>query len=154
MGSHESPSVLPDAPYSVETHVGRLIEGRVFRLSAAEDVDEYIGVLANAVEALPHGSTGVLIADHRPAEIYPQPVTDRLVQMFQVMNKRLERVAIVTGVEKATLYMQLRRIVRAAHYDARQVFQDTPPALQHLSAALTPEELERAREFLDDFAPA
>lgn len=152
MGSPESPpATATHASYTVETHVGRLVEGRVFRLSTAEDVDEYIGRIAAVVESMPHGSTGVLVADHRPADIYAQPVTDRLVELFQVMNARLERVSIVTGVEKATLYMQLRRIVRAAHNDARQVFQDTSTALRHLSSVLTPAELERAREFLEDF---
>lgn len=154
MGSSESPPGTTGlASFVVEAHVGRLVEARVFRLSTAEEVDEYIGRIATVVESMPSGSTGVLVADHRPAEIYPQPVTDKLVELFQVMNSRLERVAIVTGVDKATLYMQLRRIVRAAHNDARQVFQDTPTALRHLATALTPAELERAREFLDDFAP-
>jgi hypothetical protein len=136
------------ARYTVETHVGRLIEGRVYRLVTADDVDAYIGLIAATIPQLGDASTGVLCADHRPADIYPQPVTDRLIELFAHMNTRLERVAIVTGRAKATLYMQLRRIARAARYEARQVFQDTPPALQHLAVALTPEELDRARLFL------
>ena len=138
----------PSAPYLVETHVGRLVEARVFRLATAAEVDTYIGAIAVAVQRLPTGSNGVLCADHRPAEIYPQPVTDRLTELFQRMNSRLARVAIVTGAEKATLYMQLRRITREACYEARQVFQDTPPALDHLEVVLMPDELARARVFL------
>jgi hypothetical protein len=138
-------------PYLVETHVGRLVEARVFRLATASEVDTYIGTIAAAVEGLPAGSNGVLCADHRPAEIYPQPVAARLIELFQRMNTRLARVALVTGVEKATLYMQLRRITREARYEARQVYQDTPPALEHLAVALTPEELARARVFLASF---
>ena len=141
----------PSAPYLVETHVGRLIEARVFKLSTVAEVDPYIAAIAEQVQKLPAGSNGVLCADHRPAEIYPQPVTDRLIELFQHMNKRLSRIAIVTGVEKATLYMQLRRIVREARYEARQVFQDTPPALDHLAIALSPQEVERARLFLASF---
>ena len=136
------------ASYLVETHVGRLVEARVFKLATAADVDTYIGAIAAQVEGFASGSNGVLCADHRPAEIYPQPVTDRLIELFQRMNTRLSRVAIVTGMEKATLYMQLRRIAREARYEARQVFQDTPPALDHLAVALSPDELERARVFL------
>lgn len=136
------------ASYLVETHVGRLIEARVFKLATAAEVDIYIRAIAAEVERLPKGSNGVLCADHRPAEIYPQPVTDRLIELFQVMNSRLSRIAIVTGAEKATLYMQLRRIVREARYEARQVFQDTPPSLEHLALALAPDELARARVFL------
>jgi hypothetical protein len=140
------------AQYLVEMHVGRLIEARVFKLATAAEVETYIGAIAAAVGRLPAGTNGVLCADHRPAEIYPQPVTDRLIEMFQRMNTRLDRVAIVTGAEKATLYMQLRRIAREAHYEARQVYQDTPPALDHLAMALSADELERARLFLASFA--
>lgn len=137
--------------YSVELHVGRLVEARVFRLSIAEDVDAYIAAIGSEVERLAASAGGVLVADHRPADIYAQPVSERLVELFQVMNNRLARVAIVTGLEKATLYMQLRRIAREAGYEARQVFQEPPPALHHLAGALSPEELERAREFLDGY---
>jgi hypothetical protein len=134
--------------YSVELHVGRLVEARVFRLATTEDVDAYIAEIGAEVERVASGSGGVLVADHRPADIYPQPVSARLVELFQVMNTRLARVAIVTGPEKATFYMQLRRIAREAGYEARQVFQNTPPALQHLAVALSPRELDRAQEFL------
>jgi hypothetical protein len=139
------------AHYLVENRVGRLIEARVFRLVTVDEVDTYIGMIGAAVDRLPRSSTGVLCADHRPAEIYPQPVSDRLTELFRVMNARLSRVAIVTGPEKATLYMQLRRIVREAKYEARQVFQDTTPAVKHLAVELSPLELARAREFLASF---
>lgn len=137
--------------YSVELHVGRLVEARVFRLPTAEDVDAYIAAIGSEVERVAATTGGVLVADHRPADIYAQPVSERLVELFQVMNNRLARVAIVTGPEKATLYMQLRRITREAGYEARQVFQEPPPALRHLAVALSPEELERAREFLEGY---
>ncbi|HET6583663.1 MAG TPA: hypothetical protein VFG69_09450 [Nannocystaceae bacterium] len=137
--------------YSVELHVGRLVEARVFRLSTVEDVDEYIATIGSEVARLATPTGAVLVADHRPAHLYAQPVSERLVELFQVMNTRLARVAIVTGTEKATFYMQLRRIVREAGYEARQVFHDTPPALVHLAVVLSPEELERAREFLEAY---
>lgn len=138
-------------PYTIETRVGRLVEARVFRLATVDEVDAYIRVLANTVARLPSGSTGVLCADHRPAELYTQAVTDRLVESFQYLNERLERVAIVTGFVKATLYMQLRRIVREADYEPRQVFQDNEGGLRHLAVALSPEERTRAAAFLAEF---
>lgn len=141
----------PRTPYTVETRVGHLIEARVFRLASADEVDTYIRLLADTVAKLPSGTTGVLCADHRPAELYTQVVTDRLVESFQYMNERLERVAIITGFHKATLYMQLRRIVREADYEARQVFQDNDGGLRHLAVALSPEERARAAAFLAEF---
>ena len=146
-----SSSMSGAPPYTVEARVGRLIEARVFLLETVDDVDAYIRVLAAAVARLEDGALGVLCADHRPAEIYTQAVTDRLVESFQIMNSRLSRVAIITGVRKPTLYMQLRRITREAAYEARQVFQIPEPGLTHLGSALTPAERMRAAEFLADF---
>lgn len=141
---------MSELPYSVVARVGRLVEGRVFRLGSVDDVDRYIQRLAEVVDGLPPGTQGVLCADHRPAELYTQAVTDRLVESFQRMNTKLERVAIVTGLRKHTLYMQLRRIVREAAYEPRQVFQIPEPAITHLMVALSPEELARARAFLGE----
>lgn len=69
--------------YSVELHVGRLVEARVHRLATVQEVTAYIAAIGMQVERL-----------------------------------------------------------------HRQVFQDPPPALQHLAAALSAEELERASDFL------
>lgn len=137
----------PVPPYTVDTRVGRLIEARVYRLETAGDVDAYGRRLAEVVASI-EGGTTVLCADHRPADIYPQAVTDRLVEMFGEMNSRIALVAIVTGEAKATLYMQLRRIAREAGNEARQVFQLSEPAIAHLAAVLTVDELDRAAEFL------
>jgi hypothetical protein len=99
---------------------------------------------------MPAVLTPVLCADHRFAPVYPQAVTDRLVELFQLMNARLERVAILVSPEAATLHWQLSRIVREAKNDARRIFREVRPALEHLAKGLDPLELERARAFLLD----
>lgn len=141
----------PPARYTVASTVGRLIEARVVALTNVADVDDYIGGIAEAAARLPAGLQGVLCADHRPAELYTQPVTDRLTESFQLMNSRLSRVAIITGVTKRTLYMQMRRIAREAEYEARQVFQTAEPGLAHLKSVLTLGELRRAEAFLAEY---
>lgn len=141
------------ADFTVENVAGRLIEARVYSLATREDADAYSDALVVAVDGLPRGSFGVLCADHRFAPVYPQPVTDRLTELFQYMNERLERVAIIVRPEAATLYMQLGRIAREAANAARRVFRDVPPALEHLSVSLDQVELERARAFLSSGAP-
>ena len=136
------------AAFTVEIVTGRLVEARVYSLVTREDADAYSAALAATVSTLPEGTTGVLCADHRFAPVYPQPVTDRLVELFQYMNERLERVAIIVNPEAATLYMQLGRIAREANNAARRVFRDVEPALTHLSASLVRAEVDRARTFL------
>jgi hypothetical protein len=135
------------ARFVVGVHVGRLLEARVLALSTVHDVDEFGLALREVLQRMP-STLVVLCADHRFANPYPQPVTDRLVAMFQSLNTRLERVAIVVGAAKPTLYMQLRRVAREAAHDARQVFQEPDGALQHLAVALDAEELARAHAFL------
>jgi hypothetical protein len=139
---------LSSSDFTVENPTGRLIEARVYSLSTREHADEYSQALVVAVDRLPAGVFGVLCADHRFAPVYPQPVTDRLVELFQYMNERLERVAIIVRPEAATLYMQLARIAREAGNEARRVFRDVDPALRHLAGNLDPGEVDRARTFL------
>jgi hypothetical protein len=85
--------------------------------------------------------------------IYAQEVADRLLEMFKPLNAHLERVAILTAPSNATFAMQLDRIVRAAGYTARKVVYAPEEAVQHLAAVLTPQELKRARTFLEEYPP-
>lgn len=135
--------------FLVERRVGRVVEARVWSLDSVDATDRYSAALADVVAALPEGTTGVLVADHRFAAIYSQPVTDRLLYLFRQMNTRLERVAILAHPRQATFYMQLSRIVREAGKEERKVFRETPDALEHLAPALTADELARAGRFLD-----
>jgi hypothetical protein len=135
--------------YSIQTRVGRLIEARVFQLLTRADADEYSHALGR--EVAKHASHApILLADHRPVTIYPQPASDRLVELFQDMNRRIERIAIIVAPSNATIYLQLHRLVREAGFEARQVFKEAKPALDHLAVALGADELRRAQAFLEE----
>jgi hypothetical protein len=139
----------PDSAYFVvEQHVGRVVEARVWGLDSVAVADRYSAAIGRVAATMPLGTTGVLVADHRFAPIYPQPVTDGLLALFRQMNTRLQRIAIVVNPRQATFYMQLRRIVREAGNEARRVFREIDGALQHLAPVLTPQELARVRVFL------
>ena len=139
--------VTGEAHFTIETHVGRLIEARVFGLSTREHADEYSEALAREVRRHA-GKSPVLCADHRPVAIYPQAAADRLVALFQRMNTSLERVAILVEPTNATILLQLERIVREASFSNRRVFKSAELALEHLAAGLDVTELARARAFL------
>jgi uncharacterized lipoprotein YmbA len=144
---------VASARFVVDFQVGRLLEARVHVLQTVEHVDAFGVVLRETMQRMP-SLPCVLCADHRWANPYPQPVTDRLVEMFHSLNTSLERVSIVVGTAKPTLYMQMRRVAREAAHAARQVFQEPEGALEHLAAALTTAELARAREFLAEPPPS
>lgn len=148
------PRMTTSTGYTLETRVGRLIEARVTRLRTRDDANRYSEALGAEVARLPRQRAAILCADHRPIVVYPQPVTDRLVELFQVMNTRLERIAIFVSPTNATLLMQLERLVREAAFSKRRVFREPSAGLVHLGESLDPAELARARAFLDEYRPA
>ncbi|MFO0681274.1 MAG: hypothetical protein U0234_04445 [Sandaracinus sp.] len=132
--------------FTVERHVGRLIEARIDALATRADADVYSTALGKVVLAA-SDARPVLCADHRRVSVYSQPVSDRLAELFAQMNSRLDRVAILVAPTNATLFMQLQRIVREAGFASRRVFTDAPSARAFLGEVFDP--LERAR--LDAF---
>ena len=141
----------PAENFSLATKVGRLVEARVFALRSRRDVEDYGNAFGTHLMRLPQGMRAILCADHRPVSIYAQEVADRLLEMFKPLNAHLERVAILAAPSNATFAMQLDRIVRAAGYAARKVVYATDDAVQHLAPVLTPQELKRARAFLEEY---
>ena len=141
----------PTENFSLVTKVGRLVEARIFSLKTRKDVEEYGDAFGTHLMRIPQGVRAILCADHRPVSIYAQEVADRLLEMFKPLNAHLERVAIVTAPTNATFAMQLDRIVRAAGYAARKVVYAPEEAVQHLAPVLSPQELKRVRQFLDEY---
>jgi hypothetical protein len=139
--------------YRVEHRVGRLFEARVFGLTTPAEVDAYTGEFTP--ELLGAVSGPVLCADHRPVVIYAPQIADMLVDLFNVMNKRWERVAIVVASTNATLMMQLQRIVRESGNPSRRVFVDAGQATEFLEQILNPAESARVAAFLaEPFGPS
>jgi len=142
------------SPYSIHTDGRRLVEARVFHLRTREDADGYSELLAAHVRRVPGADYPVLLADHRPVIIYPQAVANRLVELFQDMNTRLDRVAIVASRSNATMVFQLEKLIREASHAKRRLFFTSEDALEHLSPSLTSHDLQRARTFLDGYRAA
>lgn len=136
--------------YTIANRVGRVIEARVFGLRTADDATRYSRALAAQVLSMPAAPGPVLCADHRPVRIYPQPAADRLVELFQAMNTRLTRIAIIVSESNATFSLQLQRLVREAGYANRRVVSDTGDALAHLSPGLGLDERARIERFLSE----
>jgi hypothetical protein len=132
--------------FTVENRVGRLFEARVFRLATPADVEAYTSQFT--LDILGHVNAPVLCADHRPVAIYPPQIADLLVDLFNTMNSRWFRVAIVVAQTNATLAMQLQRIVRESGNPSRRVFFDAEHAVDFLEGALSPPETARVAEFL------
>jgi hypothetical protein len=139
--------------YSLEARVGRLIEARVFGLRTREEVDAYAVAAHMQVLRMPAHVRPVLCADHRPVYIYNQDVADRLMELFQQMNSRLERIAILVARSNATLVLQLERLVREASFSSRKLVFAPEEAEAHLAPILDTAELARLRAFVGEYVP-
>lgn len=134
--------------FTVERRVGRLVEARVFRLATAAEVGDYAHAFARHLSA-PSGRP-LLVADHRSVVIYAQEVVDALIDLFRVMNRHWERVALIIAPTNATLSLQLQRVVRESRNPSRRLFTDAREACRFLGELLQPDELARADAFLDE----
>jgi hypothetical protein len=141
----------------VQNRVGRLVEARVFGLRTREEVDAYSREIGIILMRTPKDVRPILCADHRPVVTYSPAVVDRLVEIFQQLNDRLERVAIIVARSNATLVAQLQQMVKKADLPnraARKVVHTADDADAHLAPVCQPDELSRMRDFLDDWAGA
>jgi hypothetical protein len=132
--------------FTVERRVGRLCEARIRRLTEGADVDAYSAAFRPMFTGM---SRPVLCADHRPVLIYRPQVADALTALFQSLNSRWERVAILVAPTNATLAMQMMRIVRESANTSRNVFFDRAEAAQFLAPVLDDLERDRLGVFLD-----
>lgn len=143
-----APRTKSSVTYAVESRVGRLVEARIEALRNEGEATAYSHLLGSVVATVPATRRAILCADHRQVKIYGKPVSDRLAELFALMNTRLECVAIVVAPSNAILAMQLTRIAREAGLESRRVFVDATEAKAFLDEALDAAERYRLGVFL------
>lgn len=139
-------STPPGPGFTVERHVGRVIEARVYALRTAADVDAYGASLRATMLHAPHPRI-FICADHRAVHIYPPEAAARLIDMFTGLNPRIERAGLLVSPTNAILVMQIERIVRQASDDRRQVFTGAAAWSSFLGESMTDDEKQRLRTF-------
>ena len=137
---------MQDTHFTVERHVGRVIEARVFSLRTAADVDAYAAALRTAIVHAPQPRI-FICADHRAVHIYPPEAAARLVEMFTALNPRLENAGLLVSPTNAILVMQIERIVREAADSKRRVFTRAADWYTFLAEKMTDDERARLRTF-------
>lgn len=137
--------------FTCERRVGRVIELRVFELRDIEAVNAYS--VATLAEMNKTSGNVFIVADHRPARIYPAAVTAGLVSLFTKINPRLERAALLLTETNATFAMQVQRIVSTASNVERQVFFAPEPLIAWLGERATTLELARIKAHINAWSP-
>jgi hypothetical protein len=133
--------------YSIENHVGRLIELRFESPITLDELTDYSMTAAKVLR--PHSELVVGCTDLLNARIFSQVVTDQLTKQIRVGSPRIERSAFLVG-ESAVFSMQIERVLREAGYANRRAFQSTTELSLWLGELLTSAERQRLAIFLRD----
>jgi hypothetical protein len=131
--------------YSIENHVGRLIEVRFWLPVGA---DEALGWRRDH-EAMLQATLGnyVFFVDMMDATVFPPELVEAYVATMR-SEPRLLRTVIVLG-SSPTLSLQIQRMLRDAHHPQRRVYRDLKEAENWLTEIMTMPERTRLRELIE-----
>jgi len=139
-------SALKSADFEVECRVGRLIVTRLIALHDPREVRQVQLAVMRAIEEA--GTKAVICSDWRLIDIFAPSVADAILDMLNATNHIVFRGGILLNVEKATLNLQVERILRDARHPGRRCFRDKDNLLHWLGESLEPAEVEAARCFM------
>jgi len=130
--------------WTVDKVVGNLVEIRVNRLDSIDDVKRFSDAIVKTAGATPDA---ILIVDLRTPVVFPQAVTNAVIDLMTRANKVRRKTAILLAGEHAVFSMQLGRLVRQVGDPKRQTFSDPDDMLNWIADSLSDAEKKRAREF-------
>jgi hypothetical protein len=133
------------AMYSIENHVGRLIEIRIWSPVSVGEAGRW-GREHESVVGSMTGSYACFV-DVVDATVFPQDVVDALLESMK-HEPRLLRTATLLS-PSPTLGLQIQRMLREANHPERRAFRDPRDLEAWLGSVLTQPERARLRELLD-----
>lgn len=131
--------------FTIENHVGRLVEVRIATPVAEEEMPGIAKATHDLIESLP--GEFVAVMDLRHANVFPQAVSDAFVHILSDNNPKLERSAFLIG-ESTIFGLQIERAIRMAGKPTRQSFREASALESWLDEPLKPSEQYRLHEFL------
>jgi hypothetical protein len=134
--------------FTVEHHVGRLIETRTAQLASLDEVAQFGGRFREIAGRLPAQQQVVICGDYRGMRILSPDVAEKFVAMLTAANPRVQRSAILCSADHATALLQIERTVRQAANPSRRTFRDAGELAAWLGELLTAEERARVAAFL------
>jgi len=134
--------------FTVQRHVGRLIEVHIDAFAAPHDVEACAGAVRSAIAGV-KDKRPVICADYRSVAIFAPGVADIMVRIFTDIDARVERAAMLLPEKNATLTLQIERIVRETHDPNRRAFSAPLPLAHWLGDILVAAEKRRLGVFLN-----
>jgi hypothetical protein len=132
--------------FSIESHVGRVIEVRIQDLETVKEVD-LVGRRFLAVVAGVRKSRVIVCADYRGVHLLAARVADAFRDMMATTNPRVERSAMLLP-PPSTQSLQIDRIARETRYVGRRTFREASALERWLAEVLDSPERRRVHEFL------
>jgi hypothetical protein len=131
--------------FSLGRHVGRLVELRFASPLTGEEIDTF----QREQKALERtGSERVACTDCRALDIMSPDHTARVVAALRQHNRWLLRNGVLVSGAKATLALQLDRVLRESRSPGRRLFREVDEVIAWLDEVLDGPERERLRAFL------
>ena len=132
----------------VAIRVGRLIELRCVAPLLPEEVEAGARELVRLVSGLAGQAVGCV--DLRRSGLLQREGAARFIEVMRRDNPKIERNAFILPDTKATLELQMERIIREAGSASRRLFHDVEEAERWLGEVLSREERRSLSTFLDD----
>lgn len=132
-----------------EVHVGRLLEIRVSKgYETAQDVEDMISMIKQAVQGLPDDVKHVTVADWRACKVLTEAACIEATRMFNTTNPRTERSALLCNDSSPTAVWQFVRLITSASNSQRRLFTSVDEMVAWVSEVLDPAERKRLQQFL------
>jgi len=133
--------------FSVDVKVGRLLEVRLVAPVTVVDIDvtrERLGLFFRTFPA-----KLVACGDFSRADVFPQDVASRVLEVFKQDNPKIERSGILVS-SSAIFSLQLERLVTQANNPVRRCFRDPFEVKAFIGSLLTHDEHARLATFLSE----
>jgi hypothetical protein len=145
--SDEYEIIWIETMWSLQLHVGRLIELRIWAPVKVDELDLFgKELMALTGQVLARGQRAVICHDLRELGILAPDVSDWFVRMMERDNPRIERVGILIG-QGATHALQIERMIKQAKNATRRIFRDDLSVIAWLSDVLDSAEVAALRQF-------
>jgi hypothetical protein len=136
--------------YSIENHVGRLIEARLATPFTAAEVEACISTIRMTIMGI--SQKVVFTVDTTGVDVLPPESADKFLAMMRADNPRVERTGYLLPPTSAIVGLQLERMIRDARSPARRTFRNPAHMEVWLSEVLNAREQEQLRKFMKSIA--
>jgi hypothetical protein len=132
--------------YSLENHVGRLVEARLGAPFTVDEVDAWLAKMRVTVAQCRHGV--ICCIDLLRVDVLAPASAERFLEMMREHNLDVQRTGFLIPTGNAILGLQVDRLIRDAQSSKRKAFRDATSLEAWLVPVMTMQEAQQLRKFL------